>query len=125
MYSEVEEAFCLPPDKKYKFFIDKAAETEQVYGLKHNNEWVTTKDDEGNIAMPLWPGWEFAKYCQENQWKETHVESIDIYEFIEYWLLGMKRDGCRVLLMADTGGGGLSIDSEDLKKALEKHLIQQ
>lgn len=121
-YSEVEDIFCSTDDKKYKYFIGKAAETEGVYGLKDGKGWVTTKDKTGNIVMPIWPGHEFAKYCQENQWKETQIEGIDLYEFLEYWLLGMKRDNCKVLVFGDTGGGGRSIDAAELKKDLEDYL---
>lgn len=121
-YSEIEEIFCLPNDKKYKYFFDSVTETEQVCGLKDKSGWITTKDEKGNIAMPVWPSFEFAKYCRENQWKETEIEGIDLYEFLEYWLQGMKRDNCRVLIFADTGGGGISVDAEELKSELEEHL---
>lgn len=121
-YSEVEEAFCLTEDRKYKYFFNKTAETEQVCGLKDKNGWVTVKDKEGSISMPVWPSYEFAKYCQENQWKDTQIESIDIYEFLEYWLQGMKRDGCKVLVFGDTAGGGVSVDAEKFKNELEEYL---
>lgn len=121
-YSEVEKIFCLNPDKKYKYFFSKAAETEQVCGLKDKNGWITLKDDKGHTATPVWPSYETAKYCQENQWKNTEIESIDLYEFIEYWLQGMKRDKCNVLVFGDTGGGGISVDAERLKAELEEYL---
>lgn len=121
-YSEVEEIFCLTKDRKYKYFFDKVAETEQVWGLKDKNGWVTIKDENNNIAMPIWPGFEFAKYCKENQWKEANPEGIDLFEFMEYWLQGMKRDGCRVLVFSDSEGRGISVDSEEFKKELEKNL---
>jgi hypothetical protein len=124
-YGEVEEAFCLTPDKKHKYFLNKTAETEQVCGLKDKNGWITVKDSEDRIAMPVWPSYEFAKYCQENQWKEAQIEGIDLYEFLEYWLQGMKRDGCRVLLLGDTSGGGVSVDAVELKEELERYLSNQ
>ena len=122
-YSEVEEIFCLTADRKYKYFLNKVTETEQVCGLKDKKGWVTVNDEKGNIAMPIWPSYDFAKYCQENQWKETEIESIDLYEFLEYWLMGMKRDNCKILVFADTGGGGISVDAEELKRELEEVLI--
>jgi hypothetical protein len=121
-YSEVEEIFCLTEDRKYKYFFNRVAESEQVCGLKDKNGWITISDDKGRIVMPLWPSYEFAKYCKENQWKETEIESIDIYEFLEYWLAGMKRDGCRVLVFADTSGGGISVDALEFKNELEVFL---
>jgi hypothetical protein len=121
-YSEVEDIFCLTSDRKYKYFFNRVAETEQIFGLKDNKGWVITKDEKGNITMPVWPSYEFARYCQENQWKETQIESIDLYEFLEYWLQGMKRDNCRVLVFGDTGGGGISVDAEELKNEVEEFL---
>jgi hypothetical protein len=124
-YSEVERTFCLTEDDKYKYFLNKVAESEQICGLKDKNGWITIKDSDGIVAMPVWPSWDFAKYCQENQWKEVHIESIDLYEFLEYWLQGMKRDGCKVLVFGDTGGGGISVDGEKLKKELEEFLVEK
>lgn len=119
--SEVEEIFCLNDEEKYKYFFNKIAESEQIWGLKDKDSFITIKDSNGNIAMPVWPSYGFAKYCRENQWKEAIPESIDLFEFLEYWLLGMKRDGCRVLIFGDTEGGGISIDAAELKAAVEEH----
>lgn len=121
-YSEVEEIFCLSEDRRYKYFFNRVAELEQVCGLKNKNGLVTIKDKNGDIAMPIWPSWDFAKYCQENQWKETHIESIDLFEFLEYWLDGMKRDGCKVLIFGDSEGRGISVDADKLKIELEEYL---
>lgn len=121
-YSEVEEIFCLTDDRKYKYFFNKIAESEQVCGLKDKSGWITSKDEEGRTAMPLWPSYEFAKYCQENQWKETQIETIDVFEFLEYWLEGMKKDNCRVLVFADTASGGISMDALEFRNELQDFL---
>lgn len=123
-YGEVEEIFCLTADRKHIYFLSKVVETEGIYGLKHNNEWITIKDSQGEIAMPIWPSYDFARYCQENQWKDTEIEAVDLYEFLEYWLLGMKRDRCKVLLLGDTAGGGFYIDAEQLKQEIEDLLAK-
>ena len=121
--SEVEEIFCLAEDKKYKYFLNMIGESEQIWGLKDNNNWILIKDSNGNITMPLWPSYDFAMYCRENQWEEATPESIDLFEFLEYWLLGMKRDGCRVLIFGDTQGQGISIDAEQFKEEVQEHLL--
>ncbi|MBC8059707.1 MAG: DUF2750 domain-containing protein [Clostridiaceae bacterium] len=121
-HSEIEEIFCLTEDKRYKYFLNMVGEAEQIWGLKAKDSWVTIKDLENNITMPIWPCYDFANYCKENQWKEAVPESIDLFEFLEYWLLGMKRDGCRVLIFGDTQGGGTSIDAEKLKADIEEHV---
>ncbi len=124
-YSDVESVFCLTPDKRYKQFFNVASEAEQIWGFKDKNGWITIKDEDNNIAMPVWPSYEFAKYCQENQWKEAQMEGIDLFEFLEYWLDGMKRDGCRVLVLSDSDGRGVSVEADKFKKELEEHLSEQ
>jgi hypothetical protein len=124
-YSEVEDIFCLNPDRKYKYFLNKVSETEQVYGLKDKKGWITVKNDKNNIAMPIWPAYDFAKYCLENQWKEAQIESIDLFEFMEYWLDGMKRDGCMVLVLGDSSGSGAFIEADVFKSELQEFLAKQ
>jgi hypothetical protein len=124
-YSEVEDIFCLTPDRKYKYFFNKVSETEQVYGIKDKKGWITIKDEQNHIVMPVWPAYEFAKYCLENQWKEAQIESIDLFEFMEYWLDGMKRDGCKVLVLGDSSGSGVSVEADIFKIELEGFLADQ
>lgn len=120
--SDIEEIFCSTDEKKYKYFLDMVVESEQIWGLKQKDNWITIKDLNNSIAMPLWPSYSMAKYCSENQWKAAIPESIDLFEFLEYWLLGMKRDGCRVLVLGDSEGRGVSIDAVELKEELERHI---
>ena len=121
--SEIEEIFCFSEDKKIKYFLGKVRETEQIWGLKDKGNWITIKDSNDKITMPIWPSYDCAKYCAENQWKEAVTESIDLFEFLEYWLLGMKRDGCRILIFGDTKGQGISIDAAELKNKVEEYLV--
>lgn len=124
-YNDAEDMFCLTPDRRYKYFFSMAAESEQIYGIKDKKGWITIKDEDNNIAMPVWPSYECAKYCIENQWKEAQIESIDLFEFLEYWLDGMRRDGCRVLVFSDSDGIGVSVEADKLKLELEQRLSEK
>lgn len=35
----------------------------------------------------------FAPYCAVNEWRNFKAEPIDLYEFIEKWLVGMRNNG--------------------------------
>jgi hypothetical protein len=37
----------------------------------------------------------------------------------------MKRDGCRVLVLSDSEGSGVSVEADKFKKELEEHLSEQ
>ena len=82
----------LPANKRYEYFIKKVADYEEVWGLFEDG-WVTTQDDMGRSLIPFWPKKEFAELCAINEWSKCIAKSIDLDEFINNWLTGMKEDG--------------------------------
>jgi Protein of unknown function (DUF2750) len=61
----------------------------------YDDGWATAQDDNGNILIPFFPKKEFAEYCAVNEWRNFQAEPIDLYEFIDKRLVGMKEDGVR------------------------------
>ncbi|MEH7013420.1 DUF2750 domain-containing protein [Neobacillus niacini] len=88
---EFESVIKQPPNIRYEYFIKKVADYEEVWGL-YDDGWATAQDDDGNMLIPFFPKKEFAEYCAVNEWNKFKAEPIDIYEFIDKWLVGMKED---------------------------------
>jgi hypothetical protein len=44
------------------------------------------------MLIPFFPKKEFAEYCAVNGLNKFKAEPIDLYEFIDEWLVGMKED---------------------------------
>lgn len=88
---EFESVIKQPPNIRYEYFIKKVADYEEVWGL-YNDGWATAKDDGGNTLIPFFPKKEFAEYCAVNEWETFQAEPIDLDQFIEDWLIGMKKD---------------------------------
>lgn len=76
---------------RYKYFIKKVADFEEVWGL-YNKGWATTIDSNGQILIPFWPKKEFAEACALDDWKSYVATSIELDDFINKWLPGMKED---------------------------------
>ena len=55
--------------------------------------WATVQDDDGNMLIPFFPRKEFAENCTKNDWEDFEAKAIDLYEFIDNWLVGMKKTG--------------------------------
>jgi hypothetical protein len=89
---EFEAVLKIPVNKRYEYFIKKVVDWEEVWGL-YNNGWVMTKDDDGNLMIPFWPKKEFAEYCAIGEWEGYVANRIDLEEFMQDWLPGMKKDG--------------------------------
>ncbi|CUX95446.1 MULTISPECIES: DUF2750 domain-containing protein [Bacillus amyloliquefaciens group] len=89
---ELEMTLKLDPNKRYRYFIKKVADYEEVWSLSNDRGWVTSEDDNGKIRLHFWPTKEHAKYCAIEKWKDTNPESISLEDFVENWLPGMLED---------------------------------
>ena len=79
------------PNIRYEYFIKKVADYEEVWGL-YDEGWATAQDVNGNKLIPFFPKKEFAEYYATNEWNKFKAVPIDLYEFIDNWLVGMKKD---------------------------------
>ena len=77
---------------RYEYFIKKVTDFEEVWGL-YDIGWVTTTDSYGRTLIPFWPKKEFAEGCALQEWQSCVAISIELDEFINEWLPGMRVDG--------------------------------
>ena len=91
---EFETVIKQPPTIRYEYFLKKVADFEVVWGL-YDDGWATAQDDEGNKLVPFFPKKEFADFCAINEWNKFKAEPIDLYDFIDKWLVGMREDGVK------------------------------
>lgn len=120
---EFESVLKQPPNIRYKYFIKKVADSEEVWGL-YDGGWATADDGEGNMCIPFFPRKEFAQNCAVEEWSSYQPESIDLHEFIEDWLSGMKKDKVKASIFpnnTDTAIVKIDILLRDLNTELEKY----
>lgn len=89
---ELEMTLKLEPDKRYRYFIKKIVDYEEVWSLSNDKGWVKSEDDNGTIQLHFWPTEGHAKQCSIEKWKSTYPESISLEDFVENWLPGMLED---------------------------------
>ncbi|WP_373231378.1 DUF2750 domain-containing protein [Cohnella sp.] len=120
---EFEAVLKQPPNIRYEYFIKKVSDYEEIWGL-YDDGWATADDGEGNKCIPFFPNQEFAQNCAVEEWSGFKPESIDLYEFIEEWLSGMKEDKLKVSIFpnnSDTAIVEVDILLRDLHTELEKY----
>ncbi|MCM3628913.1 DUF2750 domain-containing protein [Paenibacillus glycanilyticus] len=119
---EFEAILKEPPNIRYEYFIKKVTDFEEVWGL-YDEGWATADDGEGNMCIPFFPRKEFAQHCATEEWSSYKCESIDLYEFIDEWLIGMKEDKVKVSIFPneDTAIAEVEVLLRDLKNELEKY----
>lgn len=120
---EVENVLKLDMKKKYQYFLKKIADYGELWSLKDDDGWVTLGQEEDDCFFPVWPKQEFAELCISEDWQDCKCEAIDIDEFLEDWIPGLKEDGIRVTIMWNEGAG-IDVDWDGLARDIEHELEQ-
>ena len=120
-----EYEFLMKSDarKRYEYFIKKATDFEEVWGL-YNNGWVTTTDSDGRALIPFWPKKEFAEACALHEWQMYVATPIELSEFINSWLPGMRMDGTIMSIFwnnIDSVVVDVDVILNDLERELENY----
>lgn len=118
---ELEATIQLSAKKRYEYFIKKIVDFEEIWSLTNEMGWVTSVDDLGVTQLHFWPTKDHAAYCAIDQWEKTVPAIIDLDDFIEEWLPGMKADGISPSIFYNQIDS-VSIDIQTLKEDIEEEL---
>ncbi len=117
---EIKNVLKADNRRQYKYFIKKVADFEEIWSLRNADGWVTSgMGDE--MFFPIWPKKEFADICRVEAWQDCYAESIDLDEFLDDWIDGLKEDNIRLTVMW-YNGKGIDIDWDRLRDDIEYEL---
>jgi hypothetical protein len=114
--SKLHSVSSLSSLDRYEYFIRKACDFEQVWGLFHNG-WLMTMVDESRL-LPIWPEAPFAAECATNEWVNAVPKVILIEDFLSHWLPGLKKDGFNCLVFMTPNDKGFPIATDMLHQRL-------
>jgi hypothetical protein len=112
----------LPAPERYSYFIRKVADFEEVWGL-YDNGWALLEND-GNRVIAFWPELEFAELCAVETWKNYTPKKINLEEFLEKWLTGMKKDGTEAAIFYTPQEKGIVVSAQQLFDDLNEEVTQ-
>ena len=120
MDKETEHVLKVDNRKKYEYFIKKTADYEEVWALRDKDGWATLGLDE-KVYFPVWAKKEYADLCVSEEWEGYHSEPVDIYEFVEEWIVRLKQEGIRITVMWNNGSG-IDTDWDNLLHDIQTEL---
>jgi len=89
---QVKEVVRLPAQERYAYFVERVAQTREVWGLYRNGWALATKDD-GTLVLALWPEREFAQLCAEFEWEGYEAHAFGLDELLDELLPQLQTDG--------------------------------
>jgi hypothetical protein len=118
---EIKSVINLPGEKRYKYFIKKIADQNQVWGL-WNEGWAMGVTDDGTRTIPVWPAKEYARLCQVGDWSNFHPKPIPLQELIHEMLPDAAKGGIRVSIFDTPNESSVLVSDEELVADLEAEL---
>lgn len=120
MNQETEHILKLDNEKKYEYFIKKIAAYGEVWSLKDKDGWASLGADD-KMYFPVWAKKEYADLCISDEWEGYESETIDVSDFAEMWIPGLKKDNIRITVMWHKGKG-IDVDWDTLLEDVETEL---
>jgi hypothetical protein len=118
---EVQAVLQLSGEKRYEYFIKRAADASKVWGL-WNDGWAMGVTDEGKSTIPVWPAAEYAEACRQGDWSDYKPKSIDLHDFIDDFLPQLARDGVSVSIFDTPSEASVLVNDDELRQDLKEEL---
>jgi hypothetical protein len=107
---------------RYAHFVKQVADSEQVWGLRTEEGWVSVGDDDGNSMLPVWPHPDYAAACAVDEWDDAQPSAIDLDDWLDEWLVNLDDEGDQVAVFPTPQGRGVVVEPAQLRSDIEVEL---
>jgi len=107
--------------ERYEYFIRRAAEAREVWGL-YQDGWALAKTDDGTLVFPMWPANEYATLCAEFEWDGYDAQAFSLEELLEELLPQLEEDSVLPGVFYTPGDKGITPTVAQLIGDLEDEL---
>ncbi len=116
---EFEAVLALPDEARFSYFVGKVTDFGQIWSVWDESGWALLADDSGSEFVPVWPAEAFAAAHCTADWAERRPRKIDLSDWMDKWIPGLRRDGRKIAVFPAPRGKGAVVDPEAaLREAL-------
>ena len=107
-------------EESYARFVRRVVAGGEVWGLKSEDGWAVcdSSESEGRSVMPFWSDRAYARRAALAEWSDYEPTRLELAQFLDPWLVGMKRDGVLVGTNWDAQNCGLEVEPDELARSL-------
>lgn len=122
---EIQNVLALSSSQKYRYFVGKIADWEQVWSIGDGQNLVTTWDDKKRLSLPLWPAKAYVELCLTGEWANFTPMLFSLEHLMTEILPDMHEANIKVALMMQPDGSKTPLnDAAQLLADLEEECQQ-
>lgn len=108
-------------EERLDYFLTRAMECEEIWGLSNSSGWVI-KEEAGIDILPVWSYAVLAESNAQVEWSQYSADAISLEHFV-YNILGqLKEQAIRIEILPTLQEAGLIIDAGSLFEIFERKL---
>ena len=119
--TELQQVDSWPPQERLQYFLGRAIESEEVWGLSNPSGWVM-KDVDNKSILPVWPYEQMASLCAANEWQDYTASAVSLEHFVYKLLPIMVDQDIRVEILPTSSSGGECMDASELASIFDSLL---
>lgn len=101
---EIQNVLALTSPQKYRYFVSKIADWEQVWSLGDGKSLVTAWNDEKCLFLPLWTAKAYVELCLTGEWANFTPMRFTLEHLMTEILPDMHEANIKVAVMMQSDG---------------------
>ncbi|PQO28750.1 DUF2750 domain-containing protein [Blastopirellula marina] len=106
--AEIQAVTKLEATRRYRYFLAKVADWQEVWSLHGENGWSLLGSDDDARLFPVWPAKAYAESYLEEGEAEGHPQEIDCEAWRMTWLPGLSQDRIALAIFPIYHGSGVN-----------------
>ena len=115
---ELEEASSYSPQSRAQYFLSRAIESEEVWGLNNPSGWILKEQNDQTI-LPIWPYQQMATGCAQGEWENYEANAVSLEHFVYKVLPMMVTQDILVEIFPTNSNPGELMSAEKLASIFE------
>jgi hypothetical protein len=122
---ELQNTLALPAEERLAHFLDKAAQTGELWTLAQDEALLVLGTDEHEQFVAVWPHPDYAlRWFEDSGIEEADLVSMGIADWISDTLSELQEAGIDVQVFATPDDEGTTLPGEKLAELLRDRLAQ-
>ncbi|MBP4137254.1 DUF2750 domain-containing protein [Flavobacterium geliluteum] len=119
---EIENISKLEPFKRYKYFIKKIADFEELWTLMDKNGHIALSEVDNNILVSFWTAEAFITSSLDENWKECVPLKISLDDFEEIFIPIIIENEYLINVFPVQGKSGFVVNISEFIRDLNEEL---
>lgn len=121
---ELAAVMALPAEERYSYFVRTVAESDELWTLRNEEDFIFDSDDDRREFLSVWPHRRCAEMCNQGTADDAFPFKIDLDRWLAAWTTGLEIEGRLIAVFPTSSDQGCVVSpgklADDLSAEAER-----